>query len=106
MRSWLRQALRRATPDRLAEPRPDVNPFSALEIQLSLARLERELLQLDQCDDRKFGRAHHYYAALGAYDQLLAEACGLAGIAASPRPGDPAWRMVADVELRVRGWTW
>jgi hypothetical protein len=106
MRTWLSQRLRRGTPSRHAEPRPDVNPFSALEVQLSLARLERELLYLDGCDDRKFGRAHHYYAALAAYDQLLAEACELAGVEASCRPGDPAWRMVVDVELRVRGWTW
>jgi hypothetical protein len=106
MRSWLLQRLLRGTPDRLVGPRPDVNPFSALEIQLSLARLERELLHLDGCDDRKFGRAHHYYAALAAYDQLLAEACELAGLDSPARPGDPAWRMVTDVELRVRGWTW
>lgn len=105
MRSWLLQRLRRR-PNRFAGPRPDVNPFSALELQLSLARLERELLQLDGCDDRKFGRAHHYYAALAAYDQLLAEAGELAGLDTPARPGDPAWRMVVDVELRVRGWTW
>lgn len=106
MRSWLLQRLRWGTTNRPVRARPDVNPFSALEVQLSLARLERELLHLDGCDDRRFGRAHHYYAALAAYDQLLEEACGLAGVDTPPRPGDPAWRMVADVELRVRGWTW
>jgi hypothetical protein len=106
MRTWLSQQMRRTVTGRHPSARPDCNPFGTLEVQLSLARLERELLYLDGCNDRKFGRAHHYYAALAAYDQLLEEACLLAGVESQPRPGDPAWRMVADVELRVRGWNW
>ena len=95
MITWTNRAGRR--------PR-DVDPFCALEVQLALARVERRVSEL-QRDDRRFARAHHLYAALAAYDRLLAEACVLAG--AEPPQGDgDARRLLAEVELRARGWSW
>lgn len=82
----------------------DVDPFCALEVQVALARVERLVVDL-QRDDRRFARAHHLYAALAAYDRLLAEACVLAGVNAPTGDGD-ARRLLAEVELRARGWSW
>ena len=82
----------------------DVDPFSALEVQLALARVERRVSEL-QLDDRRFARAHHLYAALAAYDRLLAEACALAGVTLPEGDGDTR-RLLAEVELRARGWSW
>ena len=84
--------------------RTPVNPFSALEVQLALGRVERLIADL-QRDDRRFARAHHLYSAIAAYDRLLDEACRLAGVPAPDAVGD-ARRLLAEVELRARGWTW
>jgi hypothetical protein len=81
-----------------------VDPFSALEVQLSLARVERLIAEL-QHDDRRFARAHHLYSALAAYDRLLDEACRLAGVPEPDATGDTR-RLLAEVELRARGWSW
>jgi hypothetical protein len=84
--------------------RRDVDPFSALEVQVALARVERLVADL-QRDDRRFARAHHLYSAVAAYDRLLTEACALAGVDLPPGQGD-ARRLLAEVELRARGWSW
>lgn len=84
--------------------RSTVDPFSALEVQLALARVERLIADL-QRDDRRFARAHHLYSALAAYDRLLDEACRLAGVPDSDAVGDTR-RLLSEVELRARGWTW
>jgi hypothetical protein len=89
---------------RAGRGRRDVDPFSALEVQLALARLERLVSDL-QHDERRFARAHHLYAAVAAYDRLLTEACALADVDLPPGDGD-AWRLLAEVELRARGWSW
>ena len=89
---------------RTGRGRRDVDPFSALEVQLALARIERLISDL-QRDDRRFARAHHLYAAVAAYDRLLVEACALAGADVPPGDGD-SWRLLAEVELRARGWSW
>jgi hypothetical protein len=81
-----------------------VEPFSALEVQVALTRVERLVADL-QRDDRRFARAHHLYAAVAAYDHLLTEACALAGVELPEGEGDTR-RLLAEVELRARGWTW
>ncbi len=85
--------------------RATVDPFSALEVQMALARVERLVVDL-QRDDRRFARAHHLYAAIAAYDRLLDEAC--ASRACRPQTGDAARcaGLLAEVELRARGWSW
>jgi hypothetical protein len=84
--------------------RRDVDPFCALEVQLALARVERLVADLHR-DDRRFARAHHLYSAMAAYDRLLAEACALAGVELPEGDGDTR-RLLAEVELRGRGWDW
>jgi hypothetical protein len=84
--------------------RRDVDPFCALEVQVALARVERLVANL-QRDDRRFAQAHHLYAAVAAYDRLLTEACALAGIELPEGEGDTR-RLLAEVELRARGWSW
>ena len=81
-----------------------VDPFCALEVQVALARVERLVANL-QRDDRRFAQAHHLYAAVAAYDRLLTEACALAGVELPEGEGDTR-RLLAEVELRARGWTW
>ncbi|HYY09385.1 MAG TPA: hypothetical protein VE781_00525 [Kineosporiaceae bacterium] len=90
---------------RAGRGRRDVDPFSALEVQLGLARLERLVADL-QRDESRFARAHHLYAAVAAYDRLLVEACALAGVD-PPEQGDgDTRRLLVEVELRARGWAW
>lgn len=84
--------------------RSTVDPFSALEVQLALSRVERLIEDL-QRDNRRFARAHHLYSAIAAYDRLLDEACRLAGVPAQEGVGDTR-RLLAEVELRARGWSW
>ena len=84
--------------------RRDVDPFCALEVQVALARVERLVANL-QRDDRRFAQAHHLYAAVSAYDRLLTEACALAGVELPEGEGDIR-RLLAEVELRARGWSW
>jgi hypothetical protein len=84
--------------------RSTVDPFSALEVQMALTRVERLIADL-QRDDRRFARAHHLYSAVAAYDRLLDEACRLAGVPVQEGSGDTR-RMLAEVELRARGWSW
>jgi hypothetical protein len=81
-----------------------VDPFCALEVQVALARVERLVADL-QRDDRRFAQAHHLYAAVAAYDRLLTEACALAGVELPEGEGDTR-RLLAEVELRARGWSW
>jgi hypothetical protein len=88
----------------LRTQRQPVDPFSTLEVQMALGRIERLIGDL-QRDDRRFAKAHHLYAAIAAYDRLLDEACVLAGVPAPDGSGDEK-RLLAEVELRSRGWSW
>jgi hypothetical protein len=92
---------------RRAERRPDVDPFSTLEVQLALARLDREIAELldDPGAANRFAQGHHLRAAQLAYEQLLQEACQLAEVNTLPG-GGVVRRVIAEAELRARGWTW
>jgi len=83
---------------------PSVDPFVALRVQTSLARLDAEVRELGQ-DGARFARAHKLRAALAAYDDVLAEACSLAGLEAPSGPPDLR-RLVAEAQLRAAGWEW
>lgn len=102
-----------------------VDPFAALELQLALARLEREIEELRGRGSRDFAQAHHLRAALIAYDDLLSQACRMAGLgpqlAERPaadasgtelngsRPDEPGGevpRMLAVAALDAQGWRW
>jgi hypothetical protein len=80
------------------------DPFETLTIQTRLTRLAGELNRLEQ-DGGKWARAHHLNAAQAAYDRLLSDACGLLEIPL-PDGTPPVRRLLAETELRSRGWTW
>jgi hypothetical protein len=80
------------------------DPFETLTIQTRLTRLSGEIRRLEQ-EGGKWARAHHLNAAQGAYDHLLTEACRLLGIPI-PDASPPVRRLLAETELRSRGWTW
>ena len=85
--------------------RSQADPFETLQVQLSLARLEREIERL-RSDDEVFARAHHLRAAVIAYGHVLGQACRLAGVEPVPAVGSSVGRLLAVAELQARGWDW
>lgn len=85
-------------------PLPGPDPFASLDVQYRLGRVAAEIRHLE-LDDGRWARAHHRRAAEAAYDDLLVEACRLAGI---PVPDTLAAvrRVIVEGDLRSRGWTW
>jgi hypothetical protein len=83
-------------------PRPD--PFETLGIQLRLTRLAAEIRRLE-LNDGRWARVHHLRAAQAAYDDVLAEACRLLSIPVTDAVA-PVRRLLAETELRSRGWSW
>jgi hypothetical protein len=104
----------------VAPPPPEPDPFTALQVQHRLGLIAGELrvLEAEDADLTYYARAHRIHTRRSAYDQLLAEACALAGVPAQPyRPADVArshpargWnadeRFSAEMELAARGWHW
>ncbi len=84
------------------QPAPD--PFVSLAIQWHLSRVAWEIRRLER-DGGRWARAHHLRAAELAYDDLLVEACGLAGIPV-PDTTPPVRRLLMESHLRSSGWTW
>lgn len=83
-------------------PTPD--PFETLGVQMRLGRLAAEISRLEH-DDGRWARAHHLIAAQAAYDDVLAEACQLLGLPVQ-EAAPPVRRLLAESELRSRGWSW
>lgn len=82
------------------------DPFDALLVQTRLGIVAEHLRRLED-DTHAWARAERIIAGQLAYDQLLAEACRLAGVEVLPRAkGDPWERLREEVELTARGWTW
>lgn len=82
------------------------DPFDALLVQTRLTIVAEHLRRLED-DPRAWARAERIIAGQLAYDALLAQACGLAGVEVLPRAkGDPWERLREEVELTARGWTW
>ena len=92
---------------RLRHPRnvpPD--PFQALRVQERLGAVANHVRMLEG-DKTVYARAERIIASQLAYDELLAEACSLAGVEVERHAkGDPAERFREEVELASRGWTW
>jgi hypothetical protein len=85
-------------------PLPD--PFDALRVQSRLGIVAHHVQLLEE-DRRAMARAERIIASQLAYDQLLEEACRLAGVDIPPHAkGDPAERFREEVELAGRGWAW
>lgn len=92
---------------RLRRERPAAeDPFSTLRVQQRLGVVANHVRRLEE-DQHTFARAERIIASQLAYDQLLAEACRMAGVEVRPAAkGDPAERFREEVELASRGWTW
>ena len=92
---------------RLRRPRPPVfDPFEVLRVQERLSVVADHVRSLE-LDPHSFARAERIIASQLAYDQLLAEACTLAGVEVQVvAKGDPAERFREEVELASRGWAW
>ena len=92
----------------------DPDPFTALQVQhrLGLIATELRVLEAADADLTYYARAHRIHTRRSAYDQLLAEACELAGVPAQ-HPGPEGRicrnadeRFCAEMELAARGWHW
>ncbi len=82
------------------------DPFVALRVQSRLGIVARHVQALE-ADRRAMARAERIVASQLAYDDLLEEACRMAGVDIPPHAkGDPAERFREEVELAGRGWTW
>ena len=101
------QRLRRHHPEqRLHHHSDSCDPFLTLRVQERLGAVANHVQRLE-ADDRTFARAERIIASQLAYDQLLAEACRMAGVEVRPAArGDAQERFREEVELAARGWTW
>lgn len=84
--------------------RPD--PFEVLRLQTRLGVLA-EYIRALEADEYVYAKAHRLTAARAAYDDLLEEACRLAGIELEPgRRRSESRRYCDELELASRGWSW
>lgn len=82
------------------------DPFAALRVQQRLGIVAQHVQRLES-DITIIARAERIVASQLAYDDLLAEACSMAGVEIPPHArGDPAERFREEVELASRGWAW
>lgn len=106
------RALRQAVGSTRRQGPGQPDPFAVLEVQhrLGLIATELRVLEAEDADRTYYARAHRIHTRRSAYDQLLAEACELAGVPAQPsgrrvcRNADE--RFSAEIELAARGWHW
>ncbi|GIG28490.1 hypothetical protein [Cellulomonas marina] len=83
-----------------------LDPFDALLLQTRLSAVVSNVRELED-DPTAYARTTRLLACQLAYDALLAEACGLAGIEVDRRrPMDESERFREESELVSRGWTW
>ncbi|TDW98808.1 hypothetical protein EV647_3536 [Kribbella sp. VKM Ac-2566] len=108
--SGLRRSLQRRTA-RLAarlhrHPVPDPDPFDTLWLQTRLGYLAGKIRRIESAP-QVYARAHRLMALEAAYDDLLDEACRLAGCpgeAEQKRSEEKRWQ--EEQELAARGWSW
>ena len=105
---WRRRVHRAA--DRLGgrlhrRPIPGPDPFVTLRLQTRLGHLAGEIRRVEAT--RMYAKAHKLMALEAAYDDLLDEACRLAGVSeeADLKRGE-AKRWLEEQELASRGWSW
>ncbi|TCC64790.1 hypothetical protein E0H73_08155 [Kribbella pittospori] len=82
------------------------DPFDTLWVQTRLSHLAGEIRRIETTP-RLYARAHRLMAAEAAYDDLLDEACRLAGVpseAELERSEEKRW--LEERELASRGWSW
>ncbi|MFG1814652.1 hypothetical protein ACGFIF_12865 [Kribbella sp. NPDC049174] len=89
---------------RRTEPEPD--PFDTLRLQTRLGHLAGKIRRVESTP-RIYAKAHRLMALEAAYDDLLDEACRMAGVATEAelqRGEEKRWR--EEQELASRGWSW
>lgn len=81
------------------------DPFVTMRLQHRLGVLADEIRRLE--DDRHvYAKAHRLIAYRAAYDDLLDEAFGLAGLPVPEQSRGEARRLSSELELTGRGWSW
>ncbi|MBD0293342.1 MAG: hypothetical protein ICV70_07190 [Jiangellaceae bacterium] len=91
---------------RRARPPAGPDPFQTLTVQSRLSRLAGEINRLEEeSRSGRWARAHHLTAAQAAYDDVLVEACRLLDVPV-PDATPAVRRVLAESELRSRGWSW
>ncbi|WP_410789841.1 hypothetical protein [Kribbella sp. C-35] len=85
---------------------PDPDPFDTLRLQTRLGHLSTKIRSIESTP-HIYARAHRLMALEAAYDDLLDEACRLAGCpgeAEQKRSEEKRWQ--EEQELAARGWSW
>ena len=98
-----------AGPGRSRGPAADLppDPFRTLRLQQRLTALAAELDVL-AADGTAYARATKLAVVSGAYDDVLDDACALAGVPTTSAPGvrPEVDRIRREAALRAAGWTW
>jgi hypothetical protein len=87
-------------------PEPGPDPFDTLRLQTRLGHLAGEIRRIETAPG-VYARAHRLMAVEAAYDDLLDEACKLAGVPTETcqlRAEEKRWH--EEQELASRGWSW
>ena len=83
-----------------------IDPFEVLRLQTRLGVVADQVRALE-ADAQVYAKAHRLAATRAAYDDLLGEACRLAGIQPVPETRrSEGERLREEVELAARGWNW
>jgi hypothetical protein len=100
----VRDRLRRLTGRGAAACEPD--PFEALRLQARLGVVAGRVRRMET-SAAPFAKAQRVLAICAAYDDLLAEACRVAGVPVLPdTAGREDRRWYAEQQLTERGWSW
>ena len=87
-------------------PIPPPDPFDTLRLQTRLGTLSTKIRRVESTP-HVYAKAHRLMALEAAYDDLLDEACRLAGCpgeAEMKRSEEKRWQ--EEQELAARGWSW
>jgi hypothetical protein len=104
--AWLTEPLRREVARRRRRRPEPADPFDALKLQMRLGVVADQVRALES-DAQVYAKAHRLQATRAAYDDLLGEACRMAGIQPVPETRrSEGERLREEVELASRGWSW
>jgi hypothetical protein len=105
-RLHLKRLVKRLTARRGRRALAEADPFETLRLQTRLGLLADEIRRIG-ATPRVYAKAHRLVALETAYDDLLDEACRLAGVAedADLEPGEQK-RWLEEQALATRGWSW
>ena len=105
-RRGVQTSARRVTKRLRRQTVPAPDPFDTLRLQTRLGHLAGEIRRIESAPG-VYARAHKLMAVEAAYDDLLDEACRLAGVPDADdleRSEEKRWR--EDQALASRGWSW